>query len=191
MLERIRPQRRTLALIAPLLLYGQLGCSSDDEATAVLDAVVAVADTTFRAIDDNETWLAPGADAGFDISGSLSNEIGGSLTAGGWRTTAQNDNGGGVHLAFGERVVLELSQWEAAGVLMSGRMSVTRHSLDYGPSGGDIEDASRTTRYQAQLSAEGGAEGSFTVDVHAFASGSVLWTCGLVNETEIEFGRCF
>ena len=191
MLARSHPTRHLRALAASLSVVGLLGCSSDDQATTMLDAVVEVADTTFRAIDENEAWLAPGAEAGFDISGSLSNEIGGSLTIGGWRTTSQNDDGAGIHLAFGERVVVEVSQWEAAGVLLSGRMSVTRHSLDYGPSGGNIEDASRTTRYLAQVSGEGAAEGSFTVDVHAFASGSVLWTCGVVNETEIEFGRCF
>lgn len=191
MLVRSRSAHRSFALAAPLLLFGPLGCSSDEQANVVLDAVVEVADTTFRAIDEDETWLAPGAEAGFDISGTITNEIGGSLTAGGWRTTTQNDDGGGIHLSFGERVVVELSQWEAAGTLLSGRMSVTRHSLDYGPSGGNIEDASRTTRYQAQLSAEGNAEGSFTVDVHAFASGAVLWTCGVVNETEVEFGPCF
>ena len=181
---------RSFALAAPLLLLGSFGCSTDDQANTVLDAVVEVADTTFRAIDEDDTWLTPGAEEGFAVSGTLTNEIGGSLTAGGWRTTAQNDDGGGIHLSFGERVVVELSQWEAAGALLSGRMSVTRHSLDYGPSGGNIEDASRTTRYQAQLSSEGSAEGSFTVDVHAFASGTTLWTCGIVNETEVEFGRC-
>jgi len=191
MLARTLAALRRPALVAPLLLASTTGCGNDDQANAVLDAVVEVADTVYQTIDDDQTWLSPAAGDGFDISGSITNDIGGSLTAGGWRASAENDNAGGLHLAFAERVVVELSQWEAAGVLMSGRIGITRHSLDYGPSGGDIEDASRTTRYQAQLSGQGAAEGTYVVDVHAFASGTTLWTCGLVNDTEIEFGRCY
>jgi hypothetical protein len=165
-------------------------CSSDAQNDAMVNAVVEVADVAFRAVEEDETWLAD-ATIGSDISGMLSNEIGGSMTVGGWRTSSQYDNQGGVHLTFGERLVIQLNQWEGAGVLMTGTLSLTRHSLDHGPSGGDIEDASRTTRYLGQFDAEGAAEGSFAVDIHAFASGTTLWTCGTVNDEDVEFGRCF
>ena len=166
-------------------------CEDNEMETKVLDAVVASTDAVFSAIDgDMTTWITD-VETGQDINGELVNAEGGTLMAFGWRNNAQYDNGQNLHVSFGEKLFMTMNQWNANGMNITGTLVVTRHHMDFGPSGSDISDAHRKTSYLGTMSTTGEVEGSFDVDVHAQAAGSTVWTCGLIGEAEIEHGACF
>jgi hypothetical protein len=165
------------------------GCDENTDIPKVLDAVVETTDTMFNAIDSDMSWQVA-ADPGIEILGQLVNANQGTLDAFGWRHTSQYDNNSGTFVAFGEKLFVTVSGWNANEMLLSGQLIITRHSMDYGPAG-TINDVSRTTRYVGSLSTEGKVEGTFDIDVNAMASGNTLWTCGVINGEGVEHGECF
>ncbi len=171
-----------------------LSCEDNQDNDKVLDAVVFATDDLIDVIEaEGSTWIVavePPA-PGFEINGSLTNEAGGTMTAFGWRNTAQRDNGSGTYLGFTEKLFVDLNQWNSNGMLLTGKLVVSRHYMDFGPPGGALDDVSRTTRYLATITAEGDVKGNFEVDVHAQAGGTTLWTCGVVNGAGVEHGPCY
>ncbi len=153
----------------------------------MLDAVVAAADGVTRAIEaEPDVWLTD-VDAGRAVSGTL--EGSGSIDVTGWRGSSEYA-AGGQYKSYGEKLFLDLDGYTTAGLSLSGSVVVTRHSLDYGTNG-KVEDASRSTRYVGSVVASGAVSGNFVVDVHANASGTTLWSCGVINDEETGAGRCF
>ncbi len=155
-----------------------------------MDAVVQATEAVVEAIEaDPDTWLVPVA-TGTEITGTFEGAAGSQINVTGWRSTSEYLPGQAQYLAFAEKLFLDLDGYAAAGLSLSGSVVVTRHSLDYG-AGDKIDDASRLTHYVGSVVANGPVQGSFTVDVHANASGNTLWTCGVINEEETGSGRCY
>jgi hypothetical protein len=174
-------------------LLALVGCEEDTDSPKVLDAVVETADGLFTTIETDTTWQLAITDPevkGFQLDGELVNGDGGTLKAFGWRNTTQFDNESGTYLSFGEKLFVDLASWNANGMNLTGRLVITRHSMDFGPSG-SLNDVSRTTRYVGSITAEGAVSGSFDLDVNASASGKTLWTCGVINGEGVELGECY
>jgi hypothetical protein len=180
-MRRRRLAGLTLALFA-------CACSEDEGGSKVLDAVVASADAVFRTVEADSTWLMAIED-GFEVTGTLTGD--GSITVTGWRHAVAEESSNGYHLVFSEKLDLQYTSWSGSPVVLNGLVTVTRHSHDFGPAGGQIEDASRMTTYRGAVAASGEVTGSFELDVHTFAAGTTLWTCGLVNEEEQGNGPCY
>jgi hypothetical protein len=175
--------------LCAISLFGLTACESDEGGSTVLDAVVLSADQVVDAIESDEaTYLTPvatGSTVAGDVSGSS-----GTASVSGWRSSMEYVPGDSQYLNFAEKLFVDLDGFTAGGVTLSGNLVVTRHSLDYG-TGNSIDDASRMTHYVASVVAAGTVQGNFTIDVHANASGTTLWTCGTINDETTGSGACF
>jgi hypothetical protein len=178
--------RRGATGIVIALLVG--GCSEDKGGSKVLDAVVASTDAVFKAIEEDEMWLMPLTE-GFEVSGTLTGS--GSVQVTGWRHAVNEESSTGFHLVFSEKLNMQYSSYASGAVVLNGLVTLTRHSHDFGQAGAQVDDASRMTSYRGAVAASGEVAGSFEVDVHTFAAGTTLWTCGLVNDEEQGNGPCF
>jgi len=181
--------RQATVALALSVAIATTGCDDNEDNDKVLDAIIFASDSLFDAIETDETWRTT-ADQGIELQGEI-NIDSGSLTAFGWRNTVQHDTASGTYLANTEKLFVTLNQWASNGMLLNGSLVLTRHTMDFGPVGGNIDDASRTTWYLSDVITSGGVEGSFAVDVHANAAGATVWTCGTVNGSEIEHGACY
>ncbi len=184
-----------LACVASLalLLASTSACGASADNEVVVDALTLATEQIYAAIDKDGTWLIS-VDEGSEVKGSLESAGGGSLKAAGWRTGGSHSTDTNYHLGFSERLVLDFTNYLVAdsGVSLSGRVVMTRHSLDIGPMGGNtISDANRTTVYAGTVTASGAASGSFAVDVHGQAAGTLVWTCGTVNDEGFGVGACY
>jgi hypothetical protein len=182
-----RSAPKYLPISALLLLCA---CNGGDEGGAtVLDAIVQSSDAVVAAVeDDPDTWQVDVA-TGIEIAGTL-DESGGTIDVTGWRSSMEYLPGQSQYLNFAEKLFLDLSGFNAAGLSVTGSVVVTRHSLDFGTDD-KIDDASRTTHYAGNVVTNGSVQGSFVLDVHANATGTTLWTCGVINAEETGSGRCY
>lgn len=183
----LAPWRRPVGALA-LVALGT-GCGTGDE-EALLDALTAASAEVFTAVENEPGWLSFEAE-GARVEGTIDNGEGGLIDVRGWRTAAEQETAEGYHIAFSEKLFLEFLRYPSEGLLVSGQIVLTRHAHDFGPPGGVISDANRTTVYRGELSTVGDVDGTFTVDVHAQATGTELWTCGQINDAEIGVGACF
>lgn len=173
-------------LLASVLFL--LGCDDHAGNEKVLDALIVATDRVYAAVDEEGTWLVPVA-AGSEVSGTLESG-GGSLTVSGWRLSTDYE-GDTYYAAYAEKLALTFVNWPEDDLVLSGQVKLSRHSLDVGPGAGAVDDASRTSVYQGNLTSTGTPTGTFAIDVHAMASGTLAWTCGTVNGIETGHGPCY
>jgi hypothetical protein len=170
-----------------------MGCQDNDaENGKALEAVTVATSALYQAIDsDPGTWLTNAA-TGKQVNGVLNGASGGTLEAHGWRNTGQQETPEGFHDAYAERLSLNLQQFGQSDVVLTGNLLLTRHHLDYGPAGGtSITEVSRATYYRGQVLGSGSITGSFDIDVHGFAAGTVEWSCGTINDEGYGQGSCY
>jgi hypothetical protein len=181
---------RARHLLLLLLALSLCACEEDEGGSTILDAVVASADSVDAAVEaDPDMWLVD-ASTGTEVVGTLEGSSGGTIDVSGWRSTMEYVPGESQYLAYAEKLFFDIEGFNLGAVSLSGSLVVTRHSLDYGTND-KIDDTSRTTHYVGTVVANGDVTGDFTVDVHANASGTTLWTCGTINDEETGSGACF
>jgi hypothetical protein len=165
-------------------------CEEDQGGQAVLDGVVKATDLVLATIDDDQGTYLIEVEQGFEIDGTVQDTTGGTIQVSGWRSSADYAPGDAQYQTLSEKLFLDVTTFNAGGVVLSGDLVVTRHSVDYGTAT-NIEDSNRTTHYAASLTASGSQSGNFVVDVNSNATGVVQWTCGVVNEEEMGNGACY
>lgn len=186
--------RAYLWRIAHLVLCSAAGwmlpaCAADEGGKTVLDAVVQSSDRVVNAMnDDPDSWLVT-VGTGSEISGTF-DEGSGQIDVSGWRGAMEYVPGESQYLNFAEKLFMSFDGFAAGEISLTGTVVVTRHSLDYGTND-KIDDASRTTHYAGSVVTNGSVQGSFVIDVHANATGTTLWTCGVINEEETGSGACY
>jgi hypothetical protein len=183
-----------MKLVAIAAVAASTAACEDNSAdnTKVVDAVVLSTTTINDAISaDPDSWLTQNT-VGLDVLGTAESPLGGSVEVSGWRVLIEEDAATGFHVGYTEKLFFNFANFGQNDLFLAGGITLSRHSIDYGPAGGStITDASRTTEYRGTLAVSGAASGSFTLDIHGVASGTTEWTCGTVNEEDHGQGACF